>query len=53
MLKELSSKQKRVLDFYKKFFTENGIMPTYQVASENLDIQPSVVHSHIVNLEKI
>lgn len=53
MLKELSLKQKRVFDFYKKFFTENWIMPTYQVASEKIGIQPSVIYNHVANLEKI
>lgn len=53
MLKTLTTKQKNILDFYKKFFSEYWIMPTYAQASEILKTSPSVIHTHIANLEKI
>lgn len=53
MIKSLSSKQKKVYDYYKAFIKSNEASPTYQQAAEDLNISPSVVHSHIKNLEKI
>jgi len=52
MLKNLSSKQQRVLDFYKSYIKEYNYSPTYQQAAEKLGISPSVVYSHMINLEK-
>gem|GEM_PF-4901194 len=52
MLKNLSTKQQRVLDFYKDYIKEYSCSPTYQQAAEVLGVSPSVVYSHMVNLEK-
>ena len=52
MLKNISAKQQKVLDFYKEYVEEHDCSPTYQQASELLGVSPSVVYSHIVNLEK-
>ncbi len=52
MLKNLSVKQQRVLDFYKDYIDKYDYSPTYQQAAKYLEISPSVVYSHMVNLEK-
>ena len=53
MIKHISAKQKKVLDYYSDFIKTNKTSPTYQQAAEDLYISPSVVYSHIKNLEKI
>lgn len=52
MLKNLSAKQQRVLDFYKWYIDEYDYSPTYQQAAAALEISPSVVYSHMMKLEK-
>jgi len=52
MIKHISAKQKKVLDYYTNFIRTNQASPTYQQAAADLDISPSVVYSHIKNLEK-
>ena len=52
MFQNLTTKQKKVLDFYKQYIEENKISPTYVEASLALWISPSVVFFHISTLEK-
>lgn len=52
MLWKITYKQQKVLEFYENFIKQNWHYPTYQEASEWLDISPSVVFSHVKNLEK-
>jgi len=52
MIKNLTSKQQKVLIYYEKYIKSNWYAPTYQKAWDDLGISPSVVFSHIKNLEK-
>lgn len=52
MLHTLTAKQQRVAMYYQKYIGQHGHAPTYQEASEELKISPSVVHNHVKNLEK-
>jgi len=52
MLNKISYKQQRVLEFYENFIKNSSRYPTYQEAATWLDISPSVVFSHVKNLEK-
>lgn len=52
MFKSISEKQKRVYDFYKEYINKNWYSPSYSEASLALNISPSVVFSHVHNLEK-
>lgn len=53
MFQSPTEKQKRVLDFYKKYIEENNNSPTYTEVWTALDISPSVVFSHVIKLEKM
>lgn len=52
MFKSISEKQKRVYDFYKEYINKNWFSPSYTEASNELGIAPSVVFSHVHNLQK-
>lgn len=52
MFETISEKQKRVFDFYKKYIEDNWVSPTYSEAGLALNLSPSVVFSHVDNLEK-
>lgn len=52
MIKKITSKQQRVLSFYQAFIQKNKYPPTYQEAAAGLEVSPSVVFTHIKNLEK-
>lgn len=51
MIKGVTKKQQRVLDFYESCLGK-GFSPTYQEAAEKLGISPSVVFNHVKNLIK-
>lgn len=53
MLHTLTAKQQKVAIYYQKYIDKHGHAPTYQEASDELKISPSVVHNHVKNLEKI
>lgn len=52
MIKNLTAKQQKVLSYYAQYIKENGCAPTYQEAANSLEISPSVVFTHVKNLEK-
>ncbi|MDD3120718.1 MAG: transcriptional repressor LexA [Candidatus Gracilibacteria bacterium] len=52
MIKNITSKQQRVLKYYEDYIKKNGFAPTYQQAGNDLELSPSVVFSHIKNLDK-
>ena len=51
MFPTLTSSQKKVYDFYKKFYKDNWILPTLSIASLYLGISRPAVFKHIRNLE--
>jgi len=51
MLQPLTLSQKRVYDFYRKFYKENGVFPSYSVVSDYLWISRPAVFKHVRNLE--
>jgi repressor LexA len=52
MIKKITTKQRRVFNFYQSYIKENEQAPTYQEAAGKLDLSPSVVFTHVKNLEK-
>jgi repressor LexA len=52
MLKSLTTAQQKVFNYYEQYVKDNGHPPTYDEAGSALDVSPSVVYSHIKNLEK-
>ncbi|EKD44153.1 MAG: hypothetical protein ACD_71C00222G0012 [uncultured bacterium (gcode 4)] len=52
MIKNITSKQQKVLKYYDEYIKKNWFAPTYQQAWDDLEISPSVVFSHIKNLDK-
>ena len=51
--KNLTERQKRVLDAIRRFILDNGYSPTVRQLGEALDIaHPSAVFKHILSLEK-
>ena len=52
-LHSLTTKQKKVLTYYHRYIDSHGHPPTYQQASDDLQVSPSVVHNHVKNLEKL
>lgn len=52
MIKNITSKQQRVLKYYEDYIKKNWFAPTYQQAWNDLELSPSVVFSHIKNLDK-
>lgn len=52
MIKSITSKQQRVLNFYKTFIEEYGHGPTYQEAADGIGVSKSVVFDHVKKLEK-
>lgn len=52
MVKSISSKQQKVLNFYKDFVSSNGHAPTYQEAADGIGVSKSVVYEHVKKLEK-
>lgn len=53
MLKDLSSKQQKVLNYYSDYIRSHGHAPTYREAGEFLELDPSGVLFHVRNLEKM
>ena len=53
MLHSLTTKQQKVLTYYQRYIAEHDFTPTYQQASDDLGVSPSVVHNHVKNLEKM
>ncbi|MFA6917869.1 MAG: transcriptional repressor LexA [Candidatus Gracilibacteria bacterium] len=52
MIKNLTAKQQKVLSFYEQHIKEDGCAPTYQEAASFLNVSPSVVFTHVRNLDK-
>lgn len=52
MKTSITSKQRRVLDYFLEFERQNNDYPTYKVAWDALGLHPSVVHVHVKNLQK-
>ncbi|HRX63485.1 MAG TPA: transcriptional repressor LexA [Candidatus Absconditabacterales bacterium] len=50
MLQRISKSQDNVLSYYRNYIAHNGKSPTYEEASEKLDINPSAIYKHIQNL---
>lgn len=53
MLHALTTKQRKVRDYYRAYIHEHEYPPTYEQASKDLHVSPSVVHHHVKNLQKI
>lgn len=53
MLHVLTNKQRKVWGYYREYIQTHEYPPTYEQASRDLDISPSVVHHHVKNLEKM
>lgn len=51
MLKNLTSSQQRILEFYRSQISEHGHAPSYPEAGKMLGLSPSVVHYHVKHLE--
>lgn len=52
-MKQISSSQKKIRDFYTKYFEENSIYPTYEEAAIALDMSPAGVFKNIKWLEDL
>ena len=48
----MTYKQKKVLDFIKKFIKDNGYSPSYKEIAAALKITTSTTRSHILSLKK-
>jgi len=53
MLKNLTSSQQRILEFYRSQISEHGRAPSYPEAGKILDLSPSVIHYHVKHLETL
>ena len=51
MITPLTQAQKRVYDFFKKFYKENGVLPSYQIASNYLGISKPAIFKHVKILQ--
>lgn len=51
MLKKLSNKQSKILDWYKTFTSKYGYTPTYAEAGKSLWLTPWAVFFHVKNLQ--
>lgn len=52
MKQPLTRKQREVLDFYESFIKDNKRVPSYSEAWKLLDLDRTVVYTHVKNLEK-
>lgn len=52
MLRSLTSSQQKVFNYFEKYVKEHSHPPTYEEAGNALDVSPSVIFSHVKNLDK-
>ena len=52
MIHTLTRKQREIYDFYGSFIRENKRAPSYSEAGKLLDLDRTVVFTHVKNLEK-
>lgn len=52
MIKAITSKQQKVLNYYKSYILMQGHAPTYQEAADEIGVSKSVVYDHVKKLEK-
>lgn len=52
MIQPLTRKQREIYDFYDSYIRENKRVPSYSEAGEILNLDRTVVYTHIKNLEK-
>ncbi len=53
MLQSLTTKQQKVMKYYRDYIEKHSYPPTYQQAADDLWISPSVVHNHVKNIKKL
>lgn len=53
MIKKLSNKQSKILEWYQSFIDKNGYTPTYAYVAEKLWLTPWAIFFHVKNLNKL